>query len=500
MTAANGADEVERDGVPSIGSSVGRGLRWSITGILATKVASFAMGLVLAHLLAPRDFGIYAVAMAVTAFLIHVNDVGIIAATVQWQGRMEDMAPTATVLAFVFSVAIYAGMWVAAPWLADLASTPSATGVLRLLTAVIVVDGITAVRSAALMRRFQQDRLTKANVIGFAVQMPLAILLAVAHAGAWSFAIAQFTGVVITGIFVLLFAEVPLEIGLDRDVARTLIRFGVPLAAALGVEALLVNADYVIVGRLLGATALGFYLLAFNVSSWVPGVVTTGVRYVSVAGFSRVAEDDSKLRAGVERSLPLLVTAILPITVFTAILSPQLVEVLYGAKWAPSAPVLRFLMILMAGRVLAAFAVDILTSVGATRATFWLNAGWAVVLIPALILATHLDGIRGTAIGHALVATLVALPLSAALLARHGVRLRPVLRAVVRPLLAVGVAGLVCAGVAAALPGPAAVPLLVAGAVGLLVYVLMVVDRAVALRWLGKLRPVEPAAASDVAA
>ncbi len=58
-------------------------------------MASFLIGLVMARLLTPSDFGLFAIAMAVTAFLMHVNDAGVIAAVVQWRGRIEDMATTA---------------------------------------------------------------------------------------------------------------------------------------------------------------------------------------------------------------------------------------------------------------------------------------------------------------------------------------------------------------------------------------------------------------------
>ncbi len=184
------------------------------------------------------------------------------------------MATTAGVMALSFSVLMYGVVFAVAPTVADAASTPDATGVIRVLAAVILIDGITAVRSGMLMRRFRQDQLTMANLFGFIVQAPLSIALAVGGAGAFSFAIAQVVGAAVTGVFVWLYAGVPPAVGFDREVARKLLHFGIPLATSLGIEAILVNADYVIVGRLLGAVELGFYLLAFNVSSWVPGVVT----------------------------------------------------------------------------------------------------------------------------------------------------------------------------------------------------------------------------------
>ena len=475
----------------SIGARVGRGLRWSLLGLTVTKMASFLISLAMARLLTPNDFGIFAIALAVTAFLMHVNDAGVIAAVVQWPGRLEDMAPTAATVAVAFSTAVYAGVFAIAPWFAHAASSPDATGVIRVLAAVILIDGITAVRSGAIMRRFQQDKLTIANGIGFAVQAPLCIMLAIGGAGAFSFAIAQLAGAVVTGFFVFMFAKVPVEFGFDRDVARRLIRFGMPLAASLGIEAILLNADYVIVGRLLGGTVLGFYLLAYNVSNWVPGIVSAGIRYVSIAGFSRLAEEkDAALARGVHRTVPVLVVLVLPFTVLMSILAPQVIECLYGTTWAPSAGALRFLMILMAGRVLISFAFDILTSAGATRATLWLNLGWAVVLIPALYFGTSHGGIQGTAASHAVVALLVALPLAIVLLERTGISLSEVLPALRRPAIAAVLAAAACGATAAAAEpaGPWAT-LALAGGIGLAVYLAVAVPTAARRAVLARLTP-----------
>jgi O-antigen/teichoic acid export membrane protein len=100
------------DGVESaahvsvMGRKAGRGLPWALSGTMLVKLGSFAMGLVLVRLIAPYDFGLYAVALAANALFIHVNDMGVVAATVQWRGRVEEMLPTGATLALGFSIAI----------------------------------------------------------------------------------------------------------------------------------------------------------------------------------------------------------------------------------------------------------------------------------------------------------------------------------------------------------------------------------------------------------
>jgi PST family polysaccharide transporter len=476
---SGGAIATAESSTQALRRKAGRGLRWSLLGILATKVGSFGMGLVLARLLTPADFGVYAIALAATGFLIHINDGGIIAATVQWRGRWEEMAPTATTLAVLFSTAVYGIFWFAAPSFAALAGNPDATPVVRLLAVVILIDGVTAVRVGALMRGFQQDKLTQANVVGFVVNAVLAITLALHGAGPDSFAVGQVAGAGVTGVLVLTVAKVPITIGLDRAIAGRLMRFGVPLAASLGIEAVLLNTDYVVVGRIMGATALGFYLLAFNISTWVQGIVGTAVRYVSLAGFSRLAEqDDAMLSQGVQRAVPLLVTGVLPIAVLMAVLAPALVVSLYGSQWLPAAPVLRFLVVLTVVRLLVSFAIDILASAGATGPACWLNLGWTVAVVPALVIGTRLDGIRGTAVAHAIIAALVATPLAGWALHRSRVRLAPIGPALLRPLLAGGLAAATCLAVAGIAEMPPFIKLATAGTASLLVYSMVALPRA----------------------
>jgi len=98
----------------SIGRKAGRGVAWGLLGNVLTRIGSFATSLALARLLVPHDFGVYAVALAAMQLAIHVNDVGLIPATIQWRGKLEDMAPTAATLAASFSFVVYVIAWFAA--------------------------------------------------------------------------------------------------------------------------------------------------------------------------------------------------------------------------------------------------------------------------------------------------------------------------------------------------------------------------------------------------
>lgn len=481
----NGSDEADTapgdssdEHVNKIGRNARRGLRWGLLGNLGAKLGSFAIGLVLARLLSPADFGVYAVAFAVMMFATSINDACIGAACVQWRGKFEDMAPTATTIALLSSVLVYGVIWVGAPAFATFSGAPQATSVVRLLALVVVVDGIGAVRMAVLLRRFEQEKLTQATLVGLVANAVVAIPLGFAGAGAYSFAWGQVIGWTAANALMFKMGNLPVKFGFDRQIAMRLTRFGLPLIVSQMIESVLLNADYVIVGNVLGPVALGYYLLAFNVSSWAPTLVNSTVRFVSIPGFSQLAERGlDALQLGVRRALPILVSTILPIAIVMATLGLQLIDVVYGDKWGPAAVALRYLSVLVVVRVLTSFTLDIVISTGFTRTAALMNAGWASVLVPALWIGTHLDGIRGTAIAHGIVAVSVALPLAVITVRHAGISLGPALPTLIRPVIAAAISAAVIVAIDLFLNGNALVELFVAGGSGMIVYGLVAVPR-----------------------
>ena len=307
----------------------------------------------------------------------------------------------------------------------------------RVLTFVVVLDSFTTAPRGLLLRSFRQKRLALTDLVSVPVNAAVSIALAIAGTGAWAPAVGTIVGASVTCGAVLLSAPYIPWPGFDRDAARRLLHFGLPFAGTTFIEYLLINADNLIVGSTLGAAALGFYALAFNISSWPATVVTQSVRRVSIPEFSRLADDPDAARATFTRSFVLLATVLLPLCTLLAVLAAPLVSFVYGAEKVAAAPVLRWLAVLGAVRVLVGFVFDYLAGLGRARTTLLLQVCWLAVLLPALVVGAHLGGIRGAAIAHVIVATLVTVPLFLATLHRARIDLPAVGRRLVRPALGV---------------------------------------------------------------
>ena len=265
-----------------------------------------------------------------------------------------------------------------------------------MLTAVILVEGVTAVRSGVLMRDFRQDRLMVANLCRARPERGRGDLTRIRRSRGHELRRRPGDGRRRARCHRLLLGPLPFRLGWDADIARSLLRYGLPLAAGLALEAVLLNADFVIIGRLMNAENLGYYLLAFNISSWALTTITASLRYVSVAGFARLSEMEPEvLSRNTQRSVVRLYQLAIPIGVLTAALATTIITVLYGTEWIPAASVLRLLAALTVVRVLLSFAMDILMGIGTTKVMLWVNTVWAAALIPALYVGVNRYGIRG---------------------------------------------------------------------------------------------------------
>lgn len=395
---------VDIDPPDDVGRMVGFGLRWSLVNLAGARALTFLSGIVMARLLVPHDFGVFAVALVVAQALLEIDNAGLTQALIRWQGPVQRLLPTAMTLSLVTSAALYAAVFAAAPWLADMLRAPQAVGPIRVLASLALIDGVAAVPAAVLTRSFRQDHRAVADLSGLVANIVVGVGLALAGAGAWSFVLARLAGNGLACIVVVRFAKVSVRPGYDREDARELLRFGLPLASSGFVNFTLLNVDYVLIGRLLGPVALGYYVLAFNLASTPVNIITAAVRRVSVAGFAQFVPQPERFRAAFLSALRLMLLGTVLLGAGLSVLAEPLIRVVYGSQWSQSAQVLACLAAMGAARVVINLVEDMTVALGRSHWVLTMQATWLVLLAPAVYVAASRGGIREVGVSEAAVA------------------------------------------------------------------------------------------------
>ncbi|WP_030766433.1 MULTISPECIES: lipopolysaccharide biosynthesis protein, partial [unclassified Streptomyces] len=472
--AADTASETTPAAAPSLGRKVGSAAKWSLINTVVMRLGNFATGIVLARFfLGPEAWGVYGIAQTVLLVLLSANELGVSLAIVRWEGDPRRFAPTVLTLSAASSCLLYAVLFAVAPAVAGVLGSPEASGVLRVMCLCVVLDGLSQVPAGFLTREFAQGRRMAVDGLNFVLSTAVTLLLAVQGWGAMSFAWGSVVGNVAALIGCCLAAPGTLKFGWDREQARALLKFGLPLAGASMLALGVVNVDTMVVGSFLDPLALGFYVLAFNISGWPVRIISEAARRVSFAGFSRLADSPQALAAGFARALGVVMAGTVPICVLLAALAAPVVELIYGERWLPAARALPWLMALGLVRIGCELAYDCLVAIGRRRSLIGVQGLWLIILIPALVIGARTGGIVGVAQGHVLVAGAVVVPVFLLALHRGGIRLGTVARACAWPLLG----GAVMAAVLLLLErylGVGVLALLATGAAGTLCYVLCV--------------------------
>jgi lipopolysaccharide exporter len=296
-----------------------------------------------------------------------------------------------------------------------------------------------------------------------------------------AFAWSRVAGQLISGCIVLASARRYYRPGFAWSALSLLFRFGFPLAVAGIVNSILLNLDYALVGHLLGAVSLGFYVLAFNAASWPASLLFNMISNVSIPAFSRVKHDGDLLKDSIMSAVRAISLVIMPISALIVAFARPIILILYGTKWAASADVLSVLSIYGAISIMCVLFANIIASLGRARFLLAIQVFWLTALVPAMALGVRLYGIMGAATAHiAVIGPLVLPSYLLALKRTAGVRFITLAEAMMPALVVALAAALGARAVGSHFTSPLT-QLVVGLAVGGLIYLVAAAPQVIAL-------------------
>lgn len=383
---------------------------WAAASNIVLRLAGIAVTAVVARILSPDDFGVYAVALAVHVVVTSMAELGMASAIARSALEPEEIAGTVVSISIGVSLLLAALMATGAHLIADVLGVPEAAGPIRVLAISLALTGVFAVPGAQLTREFRQDRIFLATVAGFVPANVVLVVLAATTGGADAFAWSRVVGQLVMGAVFVASLSRHYRPEWRRQMVGPLLRFGLPLSMANLVNWSLLNADYLILGRLVDAAAVGVYMVAFSVANWATAVLGSVLNGVVVPAFGRVGDQRDRLSELLVSSCRLVALVTLPIGAVSAGLASDLIGTVFGRTWLDATPVL---VVLAAYGVLFSFSLlfaNVLVATGATVRLLGVQVVWIVALVPAMVVGVRLDGLVGAAWAHVVVIVGVAIP------------------------------------------------------------------------------------------
>jgi lipopolysaccharide exporter len=398
-------DAASGSGTPETGADVGRasarGFAWTALAWGGNRLVVLGLTLVLARILVPADFGLVTAALTVIAILDAALDLGLGAAVVAEQERGITPRIRAAFTLNLGLAALVAGAGAAAsPLIARLFHAPDQVELFALIFLYPLFRGAGLVNDAVLKRDLRFRRRTMIDVTRAVLRAGVSIPLAFTIGGALSIAAGLLASELVA--MVVLWCLVPIRptTRVRGDVSRGLLRFGGQVTAIRVLGSFRTTVDYLVVGSVLGASALGFYGMAYKLPELVIENVLWIFSAVALPAYARArAVSVGVLHSSMLRATRLLALYGLAAGTSLAVVARDAVPVVFSDTWAP-AVVPMMLISLSIGVMSVAWASgDVFSALGRPGVLVRLDVPATLVMAGMFLLAPRY-GLVGVASVH----------------------------------------------------------------------------------------------------
>src|ERR1043166_4650123 len=346
------SDKTINDGTASpnlpLAKKVRAGLSWTMSSSLIAESLRFVRSIVLARFLAPEDFGLFAMALTIVAALNALSTLGISRTIVT--SKFETSADLKAHLDTIWSVEIVRSLVIALLVAATAFPVSRFYGqaqlklIIPILGLATLVQGFQNIglvilrKEISFGRNFWYERATNAG--GIALTIALAIVVRNVWALVIGLLLTAFLGTVLSYVF----HSYRPHLAFEQRALRRALGLG-KVAFVIAVASYLINiGDNVMIGRLLGAGALGNYSLAFNISSVPIGVLVFSLGAVLFPAYAEIMASRPKaLEQAFTKVFSIALTIMVTITVLLFLLATEIVQLLFGTRWTTAGTVLRVL-------------------------------------------------------------------------------------------------------------------------------------------------------------
>lgn len=375
------------------------GFYWTSLGTGVQAVLELLVLVVLAHLLTPKDFGVFSAALVVVSITSIFSWFGIGWALVQRAVLETRHVRTAFTLSLLFSTAATGLIWLFAPGISSFFPIEGLTPVVRVMSLILLLQNASVVAESLLQRDLRFRSLSIIKVTALAVGFgAVGITLAIIGFGVWALVGAYLAKEFLKASMLLIIQPHPKRPLIEGHTINELMVFSLGSTVTSVGNYFAVYGDSLVVGRWLGAEALGLYARAQQLMvapAMVLGQVLDNVLFPVMA---KVQGYPERLATAYRRGVALIAIMILPTSAAFFILAPELIDVLLGPKWHEAIMPFQILVAGMLFRCSYKLSDIITRASGAVYRSAWRQGVYALLMIGGTFGGQHW-GLPGVACG-----------------------------------------------------------------------------------------------------
>ena len=364
----------------SLSQQAVRGGIWIFALRITNKLFRLVRTVILARVLAPHDFGLMGIALLAMVILETFSHTGFNIALIQKKGNIDEYLDTAWVVQVIRGIILFGILLAAAPLVAAFFNTPRATDIVRVIAIAVLFKGFTNIGTIYFQKNFEFNKLfvlqISTTIADLAVAIPAALILRSVWALVFGLVASHLVGCIISYII----SPFRPRMNIDWKKFRELFGFGRWILGSSILVFLITQGDDAFVGKILGATALGFYLMAYTLSNLAATEISEALSIVTIPTYSKIQDNLNKLKDAYLKVLQLTAFISIPISGGIFILAPEFTSTFLGDKWMAMVPAMQALALAGLVRSIASTTVPVFYAAGKPR----IETKWQIIRLLVL--------------------------------------------------------------------------------------------------------------------
>lgn len=370
-----------------LSSAAIQGTAWRYVAFFSGKLMVFVSTVVLARLLTKDDYGLVGYAVTAISFLDVISDLGVVPALIYYPDSKRTSG-TAFWLNLLISILFFSVAWALAPLMAAYFRDPRVEGVVRVLALNFPFKALGDVHEAVLLKKLTYARTFLPDFLKAMAKGLISIGFAVAGFGAWSLIWGQLGGALVSSLTFWMVTPWRPNLFFDFSKVRMLLGYGVGFIGGDILNILLLNLDYLLVGRYLGSEALGVYTLSFRLPDLLIMQFARILSWVLFPIYTRMKDEPGGLARGFAVTTRYVSLLTVPLGIGLALISQPFTLVVFTGKWIEAVPVIRTLALYAMFLSIAHNISSAYRASGRLNVVTWMGVFRLVLLFPALWWAT----------------------------------------------------------------------------------------------------------------
>lgn len=313
------------------------GVKWSLVGNLSNKVTTFIIGIVMARLLSPADFGLVGM---IAVFLVLADtfvDSGFSQALIRKANCSQDDYSTTFYFNLVISLIVYGLLFAFSDEIAKFYEQPKLTEIIKVSSIALVLNAIVLVHQTILIKNIDFLLETKISVTATILSGTIALVMAFYGFGVWSLVVKSVSFSLISTISYLFLSSWRPSLTFSLASFNSLFFFGSKLLVTNLIDRLFWNSYYIVIGKYFSANTLGYYTRAEMFRTLLVQQPTYIVNKVTYPLLSKYQNNELELITNFRKLFRLTLFTVSYIALMLAVLGDLLIFNILGEKWLNAA-------------------------------------------------------------------------------------------------------------------------------------------------------------------